>query len=349
MLHPAASLLDGEIRPPEFVIPPFFPCGELTEIVGAHGNLKSTIALDACLAVASGRPWGGVATQQGRSAFITLEDSASTLARRTRAWLRGVYEPSDLAVAERDVRANFRYLAREDAQGLVLTQTSGGATSARLDVADALARATAGASFLVLETASRLHDGPETNDAFAALIRGLERIAANGTAVVVVRHMSKKNAREMITPDDVNSHAGRGGGALSDAARSVLVVTRKPGDSLAPVTLKLAKATHARDGAIVTWAPVVEEGLECVRLEYIAPTLLLDSDTEAVAAFLAAAGERGVTHSAFHKKPPAGLSRARTFRALYALVNTGGAIRQGETRGRNRARAEVYYAPGVVR
>jgi RecA-family ATPase len=348
-LHPAASLLDGEIRPPEFVIPPFFPCGELTEIVGAHGNLKSTIALDACLAVASGRPWGGVATQQGRSVFITLEDAASTLARRTRAWLRGIFEPSVLAVTERDVRANFRFLAREDAHGLVLTQTCDGVTTARRDVADALARATEGASFVVLETVSRLHDGPETNEAFASLVRALERVAANGAAVVAVHHMSKKGSREMLTPDDVDSHAGRGGGALSDAARSVLVVTRKPGDPLAPVALTLTKATHARMGATVYWGPVVVEDLNSVRLEHLMPIQVLEADAEKVAEYLAAAGERGVSRSAIHKTPPPGVSRDRAFRALDALVSCGRVVRESKIRGRNKARAEVYFAAGVVR
>src|SRR5690349_13668050 len=95
-LHAAGVLLDGEILPPQFIVKPFFPCGELVEIVGAHGAFKSTIALDACLAIATGRPWGGHATMRGRSVFITLEDSADTLARRVKAWLEGVHQSADL-------------------------------------------------------------------------------------------------------------------------------------------------------------------------------------------------------------------------------------------------------------
>jgi hypothetical protein len=62
-----------------------------------------------------------------------------------------------------------------------------GATSARTNVADHLAELTRGASLVVIETVSRLHDGPETNDGFAALIRSLERVVANGCALVIRR------------------------------------------------------------------------------------------------------------------------------------------------------------------
>jgi RecA-family ATPase len=340
-LHPAAFLLDAEIRAPDFIVKPFFPRGELTEIVGAHGNFKSTIALDACLCVASGHPWGGVQSIQGRSVFITLEDSADTLARRLKAWLEGVHQNA----AEEDVRQNFRFLTREDSQGLVLTRTQEGATTARLDVAERVSDLTRGASLIVLETASRLHDGPETNDAFAAFVRSLERIATAGAALVIVRHMSKKAAREMLTSGEVDSYAGRGGGALSDAARSVLVVTRgRGGDSLAPVTLTAAKTTHAKSGDTVSWVPIVVPQLECVRLEAQTAESREADDAEMLLAHLAA-NETGIVHSQLHKNPPSGLGRARTMEALRLLLAHGRVVERQEQRGRSRQRATVYYTP----
>jgi hypothetical protein len=343
-LLPAYVLLDGEIKPPEFIIKPFFPCGELIEIVGAHGAYKSTIALDACLAIASGRPWGGVATKQGRSVFITLEDSAETLARRVRAWFDGIYDYAEIDAANRDVRANFAFLARDGAQGLVLTRTVDGATIGRLDVADHIARLTDGAALVVLETASRLHDGPETNDAFAAFVRSLERVAANGAAVALVRHMSKKAAREMKSADTIDSYAGRGGGALSDAVRSCLVVTRHDSGQHAGVTLTAAKTTHARPGDRICWTPILVPGIDAMRLEVRSAAGAGLEDAEMLWAFIATQPS-GVTRKALHDEPPSGLGRDRAKQALDRLRADNRLVIREERRGRNKHPTDVYYTP----
>lgn len=342
-LHPAAALLDGQIPPPQFIVKPFFPRGELIEIVGAHGAFKSTIALDACLSIATGRPWGGHHTEMGPTAFVTLEDSAATLARRVRAWLDGVYEPSEIEEAHAALRSNFSFLAREDAQGLGLTTTANGATTVRWDVADHLATLVDGASLVVLETASRLHDGPETNDAFAAFVRALERIARTGAAVAIVRHMSKKAAREMKSADTIDSYAGRGGGALSDAVRSCLVVTRSdtPGP-LGTVTLTAAKTTHAHPGETISWLPVVVPTIEAVRLDVRTREAQAFTDAEQLLAYIAAR-EGGVTKKSLHNNPPPGLGRDRAKRALNYLISEGRLYPREEARGRNQHLTEVFF------
>jgi RecA-family ATPase len=354
-LIPAAVLLDGEIRPPDFIVKPFFPSGELIEIVGAHGAFKSTIALDACLSIATGRPWGGHATVKGRTAFITLEDSVDTLARRVRAWLDGVHQNaeigravSDETAAEGDLRENFSFLAREGAQGLVLTRTKEGATTALLDVGDNLAQLIAGASLVVLETASRLHDGPETNDAFAAFVRALERIARTGAAVVIVRHMSKTAAREMKSADTIDSYAGRGGGALSDAVRSCLVVTRATarGGPLGTVTLTAAKTTHAQPGDTISWLPVVVPAIEAVRLDVRTSEARFFGDAEQLFAYIATRAE-GVTRKELHDNPPDGLGRNRAKQALDHLEATQRLSKREQLRGRNKQRTDVFFARGV--
>lgn len=342
-LTSSAVLLDGDFSPPDFVVRPFFPRGELTEIVGAHGVFKSTLALGLCLSVATGRPWAGFPTRKGRSVFITLEDPTATLARRTRAWFRGIYEPSEIAAAERDVLANCSFLARQHAQPLVLTATREGATSARMDVAKHVARLTDGAELVVLETASRLHDGPETNDGFAALIRSLEEIMANGAALVLVRHMAKKAAREM-TADSHDSYAGRGGGALSDAVRSSLIVTRPRGDPLAPITLTLAKSTHAAAGESVAFRPVVEEGIGAVRLEVESPDIQASREATQLLAWLNFAAEAGITRTELHHKhAAAGLTRTAAQRAMANLIARGIVVARQEQRGRTRQPATVYF------
>jgi hypothetical protein len=350
-LRSADLLLDGEISPPQFVVKPFFPRGELTEIVGPHGAFKSTIALDACLAIATGRPWGGRPTTKGRTVFITLEDSTWTVARRVRAWLDGVYQDAPLGQAEAvaasvdaDLRANFSFLAREDAQGLTLTSTEGTATRERGDVSSHLAVLTDGASLVVLETVSRLHDGPETNDAFPALVRALERIARNGAAVVIVRHMSKRAAREMNSADTIDSYAGRGGGALSDAVRSCLVVTRQTGGRHAGVTLTAAKTTHAQPGETISWRPRVVAGFEAVRLEVCSPQDQARADADLLWAHINAKA-KGVTATDIHKNPPPALSRQRASEALELLKAEERVIPREERRGKNRQPTTVFFTP----
>jgi hypothetical protein len=351
-LDPSSVLLDRKICPPNFVIRPFFPAGELTEIVGAHGAFKSTIALDACLSIAAGRPWGGRPTVKGRTAFITLEDSADTLARRVRAWLEGIHQNAELghggseeAAAEQDVRRNFSFLARDKTQGLVLTRTADGATAARVDVAEHVARLTDGAALVVLETASRLHDGPETNDAFAALVRSLERIAATGTALVLVRHISKKGAQEVKkNPEDVDSYMGRGGAALSDAVRSSLAVTRQNRHGHDLVTLMATKTTHAQPGETISWTPLVVPGLEAVRLEVCSPEQQALDDADQLRAYIATR-EQGVTKKDLHDDPPPGLGRNRAKQALDNLVARGCLVVREEQRGRNKQPTDVYFAP----
>jgi len=335
-LDPLSHLLDRKVAPPEFVIRPFFPRGELTEIVGAHGVFKSTIALAACLSVATGRPWGEVPSSLGRAAFITLEDGAFTLARRVGAWFEGVFD--DREQAEADARSNLTFLARERSQGLVLTRTRDGVTEPRLDVAEHVARLVAGVDLVVLETASRIHDGPETNDAFMGLVRSLERVASTGAAVVIVRHVSKKAARE-VTAD---SYAGRGGSALSDAVRSSLVVTREPGKALGPVTLTVCKATHAAPGATLTWHPIEVPDLGAVRLEPWSAEVAAVHDADLLLSFIATC-EGGVVRSEIHKSPPEGLGRARALAALDLLRSRGALVVREERRGRNRQPAEVFY------
>ena len=342
--------LDGEISPPRFVVAPFFPRSELTEIVGAHGSLKSTIALDACLSVATGRPWGGVPVEQGRAAFITLEDSRFTLARRIKAWLDGVHRNADVgraaeeeSAAECAVRANMTFLAREDAQGIVLTATEGAVTRACLKVADRVAALVDGHSLVVLETVSRIHDGPETNEGFRALVEALERVAVvTGTALAVVRHTSKKAAREMT----VDSHTGRGGSALSDAVRSSLTVARNRDKPLAPVRLTATKATHAQEGAVLSWRPVVVPELECVRLEAISPEGSARDDAERLLAYLAPF-DSGITRTDLHNAKLQDLPRPRREAALEHLLATGRVREQQERRGKTKQHATVYYVAGV--
>jgi RecA-family ATPase len=345
-LLPASRLLDVEFPPVTFAIVPYFPRAEVTELVGAHGIFKSTVALGACLSVAAARSWGGAFACQGRSVFVSMEDGERTLAWRVRAWLEGVPAGQDRSDAEADLRENFEYLAREQAQDLAVTHTDRNATVIRPAVVERITQLVDGAHLVVLETASRLHDGPEMNEALAVFARAIERIAMeSGAAVVIVRHVSKQAAREGTT----DSYAGRGGGALSDAARSVLVMARdrKPegeddADPFAPVRLTHAKSTHARPGPRIVWKPMaVEHGV------YLHSLTQGDETREAARRLhghLVELGHEGITRTELHQKPPAGLGRNAAKAALEHLVEAGRVVASEEERGRNRQVTKVYRA-----
>jgi hypothetical protein len=332
-LDSGGLLLTMQVHAPEFVIEPFLPRGEVTEIVGQHATFKSTIALDACLAVATGRPWGGFPTAQGRAVFITLEDSAETLARRTRAWTRGL-DGWERECAEIAIEGHLQYLARDRAQGLVLTETSAsGVTTLRAGIPERVARLAAGASLIVLETVSRLHDGPETNEGFRALVRALETIAiGTRAAVVVVHHTAKPKAPrggDAGAPRHGSSYDGRGGGVLADAARSILKVTR----NTERVTLTMAKSTHAgQEGLGIAWTPEKFEPLRCVRLKPAGASRVRakdDAATDAVqlVAHLESGAFRGtgVVVADFNdaRARPAGMSRQRARRAFEFARDSG--------------------------
>jgi hypothetical protein len=342
---PASRLLDTEYPEIDMAIDPYWPRGELVELNGAHGIFKSTIALGACLSVATGRTWGGARVKQGRAVFATMEDAERTLARRVRAWLDGVPAGQERGDAEADIRRNFAFIAREEARTLALTETEGVHTGLRVHVVEHLARVLDGSHLAVLETTARLHDGPELNEALSVFAQGVEEIAIkSGASTGVVRHQGKMAAREGMT----DSYAGRGGGALAYAARSVMVVVRaKPeevteeeDDRLAPVRLVHAKATHTATGPTIVWRPVVcEHG---VYLYALSDRERERAECQRLVAYLRGHGEAGLTRSSLHKRQPAGLSRDAALRALDVLVADGRVVSTEERRGTTKQLATVF-------
>lgn len=347
----ADRLLDGSFPPVEFAVDPYLPRSEVTELVGAHGIFKSTAALAACLSVATGRPWGGARVSKGFAVFITLEDAERTLAHRTRAWLESVPDGHERSDASAAIREGLFFLAREHARELALTITDRNATVQRVPVVDHLSTMLCGAALVVLETASRLHDGPEMNEGLAVFAQAVERIAvASGAAVCVVRHVSKQAARDGTS----DSYAGRGGGAFSDAARSVLVMTREKrgGDddqaeqgAASNVTLTHAKSSLSAPGPRIVFRPVVTPcGV------YLWPLSRREEERvedRRLLAHLRTLGAEGITRKQLHAKPPDGLSRPVAKRALDRLEKDGQVVIREEVRGTNRQRVEVYVATEV--
>jgi hypothetical protein len=342
-LIPGAHLLDTEYPPVEYAIDPIAPRCEIAEWTGAHGIFKSTLALAACLSVVSGRRFGGLPVVPGRAVFITAEDGERTVASRVRAWLESVPVGAERIAATKAVRERFAFLAREHVRGLALTMVEYGDPAPRASTLARLTELVQGASLVILETAARLADGNENeNRVQATFAQALEEIAGGSRAAVgIVRHVSKQAARDGST----DSYSGRGGGALSDAARSVIVFTRERGDKqagdtdpLAPVTMTHAKATLSRPAEKIVWQPV--ETACGVYLRALSD----DEKTRANARkLLAALPPEGITSTALHKSSStrAGLSRGAAEAALELLEESGEVVRTTRPHGRGGTREPV--------
>lgn len=222
------DLVRIKFPPREFVIEPHLPAKKMVEFSGAHGISKSTMALDMVCRVAAGLPWCGLDTRRGRAAFISREDDFDDILRRVQYWL-GAQEKEARDEIETRLGENLCVLGSKDARGLVLTEKDFGKCTQRGDLVAHLSEIYAGFSLIVMETASRLHGGDEMNEDLMHFADAIEEIAERtGACVVVIRHVSKAAAMNK----DSGSYVGRGGGAFSDAARSVLTLVKLDEDDL---------------------------------------------------------------------------------------------------------------------
>ena len=90
----AADLLQEQLPPVKWVVPELLPAG-LSLLVAAPKIGKSWMALDLCLAIASGGPWLGHTTNQGAVLYLALEDSKNRLQSRIRLLLDGFTPPPE--------------------------------------------------------------------------------------------------------------------------------------------------------------------------------------------------------------------------------------------------------------
>lgn len=347
-LDTGTTLLDTDYPPVEFAIEPYLPKGELIELHGAHGIGKSTVALYAALSVATGENWNDCPVKQGKAVFISLEDRSATLALRVKAWLAPPPEyvdaPDHAAAArnEKAIKENFRFLGREKAAPLVLTEAPFNRPYVRTAVVGRLVKLCAGAQLVVLETASRLNPVGEGNVELAVFASALEEIATRtGAAVVLVRHVSKEVARSGST----DSLGGRGGAALADAARSVLSVERqKPED---PIRLVHSKSTHTARGEDLLWRfePTKGHGVRLYALDARAKQIVKD---QAILTKLKDAGEDGITASKLQADVKRKMDGATLRAALERLVKEGHAVEES-VKGRSGPPRKVYRASAVVR
>lgn len=252
----------GTAPPPvAFVVNPYIPAGKPTLLAAAGGTGKSTLIAKLAISITTGTPFFGCEVDPGTVVIVTAEDDREDYRRR-------LYPLTILLDAE-EVALVERRLIIIDLGGTTKTLVEGGHTPKVSDFADDLGREIAriapGAKLIIFETMSKLSFADENaNNGVACFVAAVERVASyTGAAALISHHTSKESARKAQT----DAAAGRGGSALADNCRSVMVLAApsKPGDVTEPdvkaiattfspdalaarrlLILRHAKSNHAR-------------------------------------------------------------------------------------------------------
>lgn len=324
---PGARFVRTIDPPMEFAITPILPRGEVIEVNGGHGRLKSTLALAWALSVATGRSWGPYAVTKGKVCFISMEDRARILRSRIYAWLGSITDREERQRAIADLDVNFSCLTRETAASYNLTSIERGKVVRNEPVIAKLKEIAAGHSLVILETTARLHGGEEDNTGLMVFGLAVEEIVTQtGTAIVVIRHQSKSDARAQTS----DSYSGRGGGALADMARGVFVVTRpdvadpKERD-LRPIVLFHAKTTIGAPQPPMYWKPEVvtlSNGDTPVFLRQMTKVEIEGDTGKRIVEKITETFPEGITRDALVKAFPAA-DRGRVRKVIDELVKIG--------------------------
>ena len=183
--YSAASLKDKPVPARESLVPDLVPQRTVTLLGGDGGTGKSLLALQLCVAVATGTAWLGRSVQQGGVIFISAEDDDDELHRRVDDILRSAGLTYD------DVAGmTLRSLAGEDALLAVETQVAL-IQSALFEELDARA-ALENPVLIVLDTLADVFPSNENDRAKVRQFIGILRRLAlkRHCAVVLLAHPS---------------------------------------------------------------------------------------------------------------------------------------------------------------
>lgn len=164
-----------EPQPPEWLIRGYLERGDLACLFGAPGSMKSFVALDMALCIASGRPWHGAETTSGPVFYIAGEGFKGVV-KRVQAWT------VDNGAESKNVpffmaNAPVQFLNQEEAEAVTAA------------IAD-LARQHGTPMLVIIDTLARCFGGDEnsTQD-MNAFVSALDTLKATlGCAVKVIHH-----------------------------------------------------------------------------------------------------------------------------------------------------------------
>lgn len=231
------ALARQEPVPPQFIIPDWLPCGEVSLLAGHGGGGKSAIALMLAICVAAGRPFYGLHVQRRRVAFVSLEDGEQVLhwrLSRACAWLGVDLAPLAGWLSLFDASSAEAALIRDTREGAELTPAY-----------DNLQGLVAGFGGLIVDGASDAFDCNENERrSVRKFIRALRNLVPADGFVLLLAHVDKFTARGNTT-----SQAYSGSTAWSNSVRARWFLQPETEADESDLLLTVQKANHAKAGA----------------------------------------------------------------------------------------------------
>ena len=215
----------------EFCVNPLVPIGAVT-LLNAHGGTgKSLFALKMAIHIVLGLPIIGAETNGGKVAYMSLEDSENIVRNRLFKIVRAFPEETRQRIAE--LTSKVMLIDRYGVQThMAVVNHTGGIRSTPIahDLSKLLQENNI--SCLFVDTFIRTHALNENDNAqMGALLVAFERIAKEAKCGVVLIHHIPKGG-------DNKAYAARGASAITDNARSVLLMEKKDG------LIKVAHTKH---------------------------------------------------------------------------------------------------------
>ena len=269
---------------PSFAMAPWLPRGYPT-LFGGHGGMgKSYVAIVLSAHIASGDTFAGMAVEQGKVLFVSLEDEAAMVKYRLRRVIEE-YQLNEFTVLE-----NFELLdGTAEYAALMTTKGDGQNAPTELTAAYEQVREHAeGKTLVVIDNASDAFDANENvRRLVRGFIRSLTTIAReNNSAVLLLAHIDKSAARNGSSG---NSYSGST--AWHNSSRSRLALIERDGQRVIEHE-KLNVGKRANPLPIT----ITDEGVPVPMMQLGAAEDFTEAqDRRDLIAAFRAAGEAGVT------------------------------------------------------
>lgn len=220
-----SDVISNPSEPPAFVWEGYLPMG-VVSMFGAHGGTgKSTIALMLAVSVVVGRELFGVHVRQGKSIFVSLEDSPQIVRYRL-AKICSIW-----SIDPKALQGNLQIVDGTEYPELFSAESRSAGTTT--DTYFELRRMVQDhkASLLIIDNASDAYGGDEIQRRqVRAFIRALGELAKiSDCAVLLLAHVDKTTSKNQLSQ---GKEGYSGSTAWHNSVRSRLFMTRKDNDFL---------------------------------------------------------------------------------------------------------------------